>query len=218
MLRTVAPASRAVVGGRGRKYTGLPAVSGPRPLIREKGPSFSSFCAASPPLPPQSLWPSWCWQEREKIEALSSEHWNAAYSELELAASLQTLCPVSTSLCIGSPSPGRGYWEKKGRNRKMQYCSSGTLYSGLFSHAAYLQSPWLVPMLHAVFSGETVKWASPRYLEPTLHLFWECGFFFLVVLGLRCCAWAFCQEIMGTDLQLRCTGFTCGFSYGGRAQ
>lgn len=58
-------------------------------------------------------------------------------------------------------------------------------------------------------SGETVKWASLRYLEPTLHLFWECGFLFLGLCWVFVAVHELSQVAVNGDRpQLRCTGFS----------
>lgn len=197
MLRTVAPASRAVVGGRGRKVTVCLAVSGPRLLWSERKAPLLPVFVQQAPIATTVTVALLMLAEREKTEAfpLPLNIGNAASYSLNWnsKASLQTLCPVSASVYWVAPSPGRGILE-----RRKEETGNAVLFQWHFVFRSLL--PCCLPFrVHAFCPGATrsVQWRNSQMgflcvtWNPPSTCFGSVVFSFLVVLGLHRCLRAF---------------------------
>ena len=183
------------------------------PLIREKGPPPSSFCAASPIATTVTV-ALLMLAEREKTEAFPlSEHWEPSFLllELELEGFSPNSVPSLRFCVLGRPeSRPRDTGEKKGRNRKCSIVPVALCIPVSSPMLLIFQSPCILSWCYKQCSVEKQSNGLPlRYLEPTLHLFWECGFFFFGCAGSSLLYMSFLKlQSMGTALQLQCTGFS----------
>ena len=124
-LRTVAPASRAVVGGRGRKGTVCLAISGPRlPNQRERLPSFQVFVQQAPTAATVAAALLLLAERKDRSVSPPSEHWEPTFVLLEPELegfSPNSVCAQPPLLCIGSPQvQAEGYWRVERKKQEMQ--------------------------------------------------------------------------------------------------
>ena len=139
------PLHPGLSGGRiKKKSNSLPGhLRTTAPLIREKGSPPLGFRAASPHCQHSHCGhPDTGRGKRQEFPLPLNIGNPLSYSlNQNSKASFRTVSvPVSTSVYWITPNPGWDTGEKKGKKnpQEMQYCSSGTLYSGLFSHSAYV--------------------------------------------------------------------------------
>lgn len=158
------------------------------PLIREKGPPPSSFCAASPHCHHSHCGPPDAGRARkDRSVSPPSEHWERSFLllELELEGFSPNSVPSLHFCVLGRPeSRPRDTGEKKGRNRKCSIVPVALCIPVSSPMLLTFQSPCILSWCYTQCSVEKQSNGLPlRYLEPTLHLFWECGFFFFGCAG-----------------------------------
>ena len=165
-------------------------------------------------------------ERKDRSVSPPSEHWEPTFLLLEPEVegfSPNCLCPVSASVYWVAPSPGRGILESR-----KEKTGNAVLFQWYFVFLSLLPI-CLSFRVHAFCPGaiSSVQWRNSQMCllcvtwNPPSICFGECGFFsFLVVLGLRCCAWAFfsCSQwgwLSSCGAQASHRG---GFSYGARAR
>ena len=167
------------------------------PLIREKGPPPLGFCAASPHCQHSHCGrPDTGRGKRQEFPLPLNIGNPLSYSlnQNSKAPSRTVSVPVSTSVYWITPNPGWDTGEKKGKKKNHRKCNIVPVVLCILVFSPILlmfPSPYILSWCYKQCSVEKQSTVLALcYLEPTLHLFWGvwCFFFFLVVLGLHCCA------------------------------